>query len=240
MAVERTHHNRRRRPRRRPPTKTADGVLTSVVRLGIGAWSLSAEELGKRLVRTGAITRTRPARGRPDASASLGYLAAGLAIDSARAVSRWLTWAGQGGRRSAALVDAAGKLPGIHVATVFARRPIAGYRSWMGIERRRGRLETERGRRMVTTLVRETTSQSVKGIADTALKEVAHSPEVAALVRSQSTGIATGTILEVRANSEEADDRVEQRVRSWLRIRGDSERQSQPAQPSSERPSPGA
>jgi hypothetical protein len=213
-----------------------------MVRLGIGAWSLSADELSKRLVRTGAITRTKPARGRADASASLGYLAAGLAIDSARAVSRWLTWAAKGGRRSAALVDAAGHLPGIHVATVFARRPIAGYRSWMGAERRHGRLETERGRRMVTTLVRETTTRSFKEITDTALREVAHSPEVAALVRSQSTGLATGTILEVRANSEEADDRVERRVRSWLRIRGrgDSERRSEPGQPSSERPSPGA
>ena len=93
---------------------------------------------------------------------------------------------------------------------------------------------------MVTTLVRETTSRSFKEITDTALREVAHSPEVAALVRSQSTGLATGTILEVRANSEEADDRVERRVRSWLRIRGDSERRSEPAQPSSERHSPGA
>ena len=70
----------------------------------------------------------------------------------------------------------------------------------------------------MTVLVRDTTRRSFNGITGAAIKQVTTSPEVAALVRAQSTGIATGAVMEVRANSEEADDRVERRVRSWLHI----------------------
>jgi hypothetical protein len=82
-----------------------------------------------------------------------------------------------------------------------------------------GRVEELEGRRMLEALIRDTTRSSVRGIAESTLKEVTHSPEVAAMVRAESAGLATGTILEVRANSEQADDRVERQVRSWLRLR---------------------
>ena len=219
MPAERVHRNRRRRARRVQPTRREGDVLTSLVRLGLGACSLGAEAIRKRLVVTGVVARQRKSsRARKTASADLGYLAAGIAADSVKTLSHWIALVSERGRRSVALVDAAGRLPGIHIATVIGGPPMRRYRSWVRSERTRGRLETERGRRMVTVLVRDTTKGSVKTIADTAVKEVAHSPEVAALVRSQSRGMATGAILEVRSNSEQADDRVERRVRSWLRI----------------------
>jgi len=82
----------------------------------------------------------------------------------------------------------------------------------------RGRTETAAGKALVMLLVEDTTSRSVHDIAETAVKEVTHSPQIAALVRAQSTGILTDTILEVRTNSEQADDRLERRVRSWLHL----------------------
>jgi hypothetical protein len=229
MPGENAHRNRRRPPRRSQPTRRDADVLTSLVRLGIGACSLGAQEIRNRLVVTGAVSRPPARRTQDDAAAALAYLAAGITVDSVKAVSRWIAFASERGRRSAALVGSAGHLPGMRIATVIGARPIRRYRSWITTERRRGRLETERGRRMVTVLIRETTSRSFKTITDTAVQEVAHSPEVAALVRSQSRGMATGAILEVRSNSEEADDRVERRVRSWLRIhRSDSEPKPRP------------
>jgi hypothetical protein len=84
----------------------------------------------------------------------------------------------------------------------------------------RGLDEQLRSRRMVEHLIRDTTVSSVADIAQFAVNEVTHSPEVAALVKSQSAGIATDAIQEVRANSERADDRLERRIRSWLHLRG--------------------
>jgi hypothetical protein len=73
---------------------------------------------------------------------------------------------------------------------------------------------------MVEHLVRETAVSSVGDIAQFAISEVTHSPEVAALVKTESAGIATDAILEVRANSEQADDSLERRIHSWLHLRG--------------------
>jgi hypothetical protein len=230
MTTENARRTRPRRPRHSQPAGNDADVLTSLVRLGIGACSLGAQEVRKRLVVSGAVRRPPGRRTHDDGAAALAYVGAGIAVDSVKAVSRWIAFASERGRRSVALLDSASHLPGVHIATVIGARPIRRYRSWISTERRRGRLETERGRRMVTVLIRETTSRSFKTITDTAVQEVAHSPEVAALVRSQSQGMATGAILEVRSSSEEADDRVERRVRSWLRIhRADSEPGPQPS-----------
>lgn len=218
MPAERVHRSRRRRAKRVQPARKEGDVLTSLVRLGLGACSLGAEAIGKRLVASGVVPRQRKSGARKASGAEFAYLAAGVAFDSVKTLSHWIAVASERGRRSVALADAAGHLPGIHIATVISGPPMRRYRSWASTERRHGRVETERGRRMVTVLVRDTTSGSVKTIADTAVKEVAHSPEVAALVRSQSRGMATGAILEVRSTSEQADDRVERRIRSWLRI----------------------
>lgn len=234
MPADQAHRTRRRRPSRvkvtrRQPARKGDDVLTSLVRLGIGACSLGAEEIRKRLVVTGTVSRAPARRAQSDPSAELAYLAAGIAVDSVRALSHLIAIASERGRRSLALADSAAHLPGIRIATVIGARPMRRYRSWIVTERRHGRLETERGRRMATVLIRDTTSRSFRTITGTAVKEVAHSPEIAALVRSESRGMATGAILEVRSNSEQADDRVERRVRSWLRIhRSDSEPGTRP------------
>ena len=229
MAADQVRRNRRRRVRRRQPAGSDADVLTSLVRLGIGACSLGADQIRKRLVVTGAVARTSARRQQSDASAELGYLAAGIAVDSVKALSRWIAFASERGRRSLAVVDSAAHLPGVRIATVIVERPMRRYRSWIVTERRHGRLETERGRRMATVLIRDTTSRSFRTITGTTVKEVAHSPEIAALVRSESRGMATGAILEVRSNSEQADDRVERRVRSWLRIhRSDPEPGTRP------------
>jgi hypothetical protein len=197
---------RRTGPRRSsaPGRKRDQGVdvLTSFVLLVIGACSLGAEEVAKRLAATGEAVPTTGQRRRQSIT-TFGWIAADLAVQSADAVRRLAGRAGDVARRSGpawALIDGLVGAP-----------PLASMR-------RRGRSEVAQGRRMVTRLLRETTRQSVRDIADTAIKEVAESPEVATLVRKQSIGIGTGTILEVRATSEQADDRIERRVRSWLHI----------------------
>jgi hypothetical protein len=134
---------------------------------------------------------------RPD-SLALGDLAAGLAIECAELVGATVVAAARGGRR--------------------AHLPLVG-----GAMRRlseRGRVEVRLGRRMVEHLIRDTTASSVAEIAQVAVKEVTSSPEMAALVKTQSAGIATDAIQEVRANSEQADDSLERRIHSWLHLRG--------------------
>jgi hypothetical protein len=175
--------------------------MVSLVRLGIGAVSLGSEEITRRLGQTGHPTP------RDWGSSRVGSIVAGLAVESAEALGRLAASLTQRGRRSTAIGGAMARLPG------------AGrLERLLDALRERGRRETLEGRRMVALLVRDTTRQSIRGIAESAIKEVAHSPEVAALVRTESTGLATGTILEVRANSEQADARLERRVRSWLHI----------------------
>jgi hypothetical protein len=173
-----------------------------MVLLLVGACSLGAEEIARRLAATGEAV---PANGhrRTGSITMLGWIAADLAVQSAFA-------AGHIAGRAGKMAQRTGPVWGL-VNRAFSAPALASMR-------RRGRRDVARGRRMVTRLVRDTTSQSVRDIAETAVKEVAQSPEVATLVRKQSVGIATGTILEVRANSVQADDRIERRVRSWLHI----------------------
>jgi hypothetical protein len=177
-------------------------VLTSFVLLIIGACSLGAEEIAKRLAATGEAVPEQSNVGRP-AIVTVGWIAADLAVQSAGAAGRLAGKVGDVARRSG---------PAWGVVNTLLDAPL------LSSMRRRGQREVAHGRKLVIRLVGDTTRQSVKDIADTAIKEVAKSPEVATLVREQSVGIATGTILEVRANSEQADDRIERRVRSWLHI----------------------
>lgn len=217
---------KRRRARRRrsahAPAEDA-GMAVTVVRLGFGAWSLGTEQLTKRLEALTPQPRTKVAaerarrRRRASRAATVGWVAAGVAVESVAAISHWvgLVADGRRGRRLTRLVS---RFPGTGVASAVLHGPITRYRASITQLRERGRIETRKGKQMVTLLVRDTTRKSVRDIAESAVKEVAHSPEVAALVRTQSVGMATGTILEVRENSEQADDRLERRVRSWLHI----------------------
>jgi len=195
------------RPRRRsaPRRKREEGVdvLTSIVLLVIGACSLGAEEIARRLDAGGAAKPGNGHRPRQPVT-TIGWIAADLAVQSANAGGRL-------GRAAGDLVQRSGASRGLI-------RRVPGASGLFESMQRRGRREVADGRSMVTRLIRDTTSQSVRGIAETAVKEVAQSPEIATLVRQQSVGIATGTILEVRVNSEQADDRIERRVRSWLHI----------------------
>jgi hypothetical protein len=171
----------------------------TVVRLAIGAISLGSDQIVRRL-RT--IPQDAEARSAPGPLV-LADLAAGLAIESAELVGRLTSTAVRGSRRAAGRI---GTLPLVSPAL----RSLSD----------RGRTEELLGRRMIEHLIRDTTVSSVADIAQLAVNEVSHSPEVAALVKTQSAGIATDAILEVRANSEQADDRLERRVRSWLHLRG--------------------
>jgi hypothetical protein len=146
----------------------------------------------------------------------VGWVAAGVAIESAEFASRWLRSAVAGGRRTRAAARAVRRAPGAEIAAALLDAPMSAYRARLIELRERGREETNTARRMVSHLVRDTTKESVHDIADAAVREVTHNPEVAALVRTQSASIATGTILEVRTKSEQADDDLERRVRSWL------------------------
>jgi hypothetical protein len=138
-------------------------------------------------------------KGRKPGALGLGDLVSGLAVESAEMVGRLVSTATRGSRGVAA---AAGRLDVPLVSPAFRRLC------------ERGRHERLLGRRMVMRLIRDATVSSVADVAQFAVNEVAHSPEVAALVRTQSAGIATDAILEVRANSEQADDRLERRVQA--------------------------
>jgi hypothetical protein len=183
-------------------------MATAIVRMTIGAVSLGSDELvrrWRRIQNNPAPDSAPAARGSQRGPLGPGDLMAGVAIESAEVLGRLISTAGRAGGRATA---GAGRMPNL---------PVLG-RALSSLSER-GRHEEVQGRRMVERLIRDTTSSSVADIAQFAVNEVTHSPEVAALVRSQSAGIATDAILEVRANSEQADDRLERRVQSWLHLR---------------------
>jgi hypothetical protein len=72
---------------------------------------------------------------------------------------------------------------------------------------------------MVKRLIQDATAKSFTAAAQVALSQVTQSPEVADMVKTQTAGIATETILEVRSSSKRADEGVERRVHSWLGVR---------------------
>jgi len=185
----------------------------TIVRLAIGAAGL-----GSAQVVQGTRARSPAGNGqarRQPGPFGVGDLVAGLAVVSAEMVDR--------------LASRAGRLGPVPLVSPPVRR-LCG----------RGRDEQQRGRRLVEQLIRDTTVGSMTDIAKLAVNEVAHSPEVAALVKTQSAGIATDAILEVRANSEQADDRLERRVRSWLHLRGSNGAAKRSAVAVAARPDPGA
>lgn len=200
-------------------------MIVTVARLGFGAWSLGAEQLTKRLEAVApkstannvTAERARRRSRRTPRAVTVGWVAAGLAIESAETISRWATQAADG-RRARRFSRMLSRLPGRDLAALMLQRPITRYQASIRRLRERGRVETRMGKQMVSLLIRDTTRRSVLDITESAVNEVAHSPEIAALVRNQSVGVAAGTIREVRENSEQADDRLERRVRSWLHI----------------------
>jgi hypothetical protein len=195
----------------------------SIFRILVGGVALGAEELGRRL---DAVMRTAPAPAQGNAAAAsretagqrAGYLAVGIGAQSLVNAARMARALARGGRDVAGAADAVTRLPVIRAGVRPARARVARTRRSLNALMARGRAETLEGRRLARHLVEDTTARSVSDIAEFAVKEVSHSPEVAALVKAQSTGLVTDTILEVRANSEQADDRLERRVRSWLHI----------------------
>jgi hypothetical protein len=131
----------------------------------------------------------------------------GLAFESAEMADRLVAIALRGGRRAFGPAGRAARTPLVRAATRPLRR-LAEV----------GRREQVRGRWMVVQLIRDTTDRSVSDLTHRAVSEIAHSTEVADMLRTQSAGVATESILEVRTNSEQADDRLERRVQSWLRL----------------------
>jgi hypothetical protein len=195
-----------------------------MIRLTAGALSLGAGEIKQRLDaaphRPAASQLTRGRRSPESGKITVGHLLTGIASVFAGRISGVGTTVTEAGHRSGAVIRFVARIPLVAPLSGPARRRLARYRSLARELSETGRQEEQAGRRMVEQLIRDTTATSVRGITESALKEVTHSPEVAALVRTESAGIATGAILEVRANSEQADDRLERSVHSWLRLRG--------------------
>jgi hypothetical protein len=216
----------RRPPKKNPsPSGRADelGLATSVVRLAVGAVSLGSDELKSRLraipQQSGAGSTEPVVEEGERGGLTLAGLGIGIAIESAQLVGRLVSTTVGGTRRMAARMGRARSLPVVSAATGPVQHQYDRYEAALRRLSERGRSEQVKGRRMVELLIRDTTAQSVKDIAQFAVNEVTHSPEMAALVKTQSASLATDTILEVRANSEQADDRLEHRVHSWLHLR---------------------
>jgi len=197
-------------------------VPASIVRLTAGLLSLGYDELVSRLAtlpREGASARLAesPAH-RIGPALNFADMAIGMALASTTRATRVL---GHARRRGRGVISTVGRLAETPIARP-ATRPIrirfARYRAAAWRLAARGREEQLEGKRMVLHLIRDMASASVRDISASAIKEVSHSPDVAELVRTQSTDLASGTILEVRATSEQADDRIEGRVRSWLHL----------------------
>jgi hypothetical protein len=201
------------------PAPADAAVAVAVARLAIGSVSLGTEEVVRRFR---AIPKRIEPRGEQPTTehraVSLPDLGAGLVVESAVAASRLLGAAAGGGRLATAGVSRVVRVPAVQAMIRPLRRP---YRRYEGAVRRLceiGHAEELAGRDMVQGLIRDTTSKSITDITQFAVKEVAQSPEMKALVRSQSAGIATERILEVRASTQKADGSVERRVRSWLHL----------------------
>jgi hypothetical protein len=218
-ARRRTGSGRKRKSHARR-IKARPGIAVSLLRLAVGAGVVGSEQLVRRIDAAAAAAppRTAAQGGRPRYTPGqrLGYLAVGVAAESLGGAAKLARRILRRGEDVLAAADVLASLPVIRTGAEPARATLARGRRRVGALVARGRAETVEGRMLVTRLVEDTTASSVRDIAETAVKQVSHSPEVAALVRAQSTGLVTDTILEVRANSEQADDSLERRVRSWL------------------------
>ncbi len=197
-------------------------MAATAIRLAAGIASLGADELKSRL----AAVPERVAGAEPAPSgASLNEgrptvlnVATGLAVVAMTQASRLIGLAGDASARMGVEAGRVERLPGIGVATLPIRLGFERYQAVVWKLSETGRREALEGRRIILHLIDDTTTSSVKDIAQSAVRQVAESPEIAALVRSESAGVATGTVREMRTTSERADETVERRVRTWLHL----------------------
>ena len=181
----------------------------SIVRLTAGLLSLSYDELVSRLATLpseAASARSAQSPPRPPGPAlNFADMAIGMALASTTRATRVLGNATSSGRGVISTIGRLAETPIVRPATRPIRTRFARYRTAAWRLAARGREEQLEGKRMMLHLIRDTASASVRDISASAIKEVSHSPDVAELVRTQSTDLASGTILEVRATSEQAD-----------------------------------
>ena len=216
----------RRKDSRAAPERV--GTARAIVRFGVGAVSLGADALVERVRHADGLDGQVAPPGDSedgDDSISIGDVGAGIAVTATTAVGRALSGAELRRRRLLARLAPWGGAPLVGPLTYPIRGAFATGESALRGLSRRGRIEVIAGRRMVQRAVRDVAAQSFNQVAEVALEQVTHSPEVADLVKTQTAGVATETIVEMRENSKRADERVERRIRSWLGLgRSDLER----------------
>ena len=203
----------------RRPTRRQANVPASIVRLTAGLLSLGYDELVSRLATLPReATSAKPTHSAIGPALNFADMAIGMALASTTRATQVLGHARSSGGGVISTIGRLAETPIVGPATRPIRTRFARYRAAAWRLAARGREEQLEGKRMMLHLIRDTASASVRDISASAIKQVSHSPDVAELVRTQSTDLASGTILEVRATSEQADDRIEGRVRSWLHL----------------------
>jgi hypothetical protein len=211
----RNHHRKAGTGRR----ERVDPAAVSVVRLTAGALSLGWQELGRRLDAVPELDKSSRPAARDLRGSTTEYLVVGAAVELAAALTRVAESALGYGRSTLAVAEYVAELPVIRIGTDSVRSRLGDVNRMRRRMIRRGRYERAEGRRIVRHVVEYTASRSVKEIAETAVHQVSSSPEIAQLVRTQSAGITSDTIQVVRTTSEQADERLESRVHSWLNLR---------------------
>jgi hypothetical protein len=205
----------------RPTTSTGGDhesqASLSISRLVVGAVSLGSDKLADQVRRV--QPEAAPSHQHAGGPTSMGDLGAGVFTEAMLAAGRFLSATAAGARGLAAGVSWVSDAPVLRPATRPLRRRYRKGDAAIRALAMRGRSERMAGRRMVERLIRDATAKSFTEAAQVALSQVTHSPEVAEMVKTQTAGIATETILEVRSNSKRADDGVERRVHSWLGVR---------------------
>jgi len=195
----------------RRPTRRQANVPASIVRLTAGLLSLGYDELVSRLATLPReATSAKPTHSTIGPALNFADMAIGMALASTTRATQVLGHARSSGGGVISTIGRLAETPIVGPATRPIRTRFARYRAAAWRLAARGREEQLEGKRMMLHLIRDTASASVR--------DISHSPDVAELVRTQSTDLASGTILEVRATSEQADDRIEGRVRSWLHL----------------------
>jgi len=189
----------------------------SISRLVVGAVSLGSDKLADQVRRV--QPEPAPSHQHAGGPMSMGDLGAGVFTEAMLAAGRLLSATAGGARSLAAGVSWVSDAPVLRPATRPLRRRYRKGDAAIRALAMRGRSERMAGRRMVERLIRDATAKSFTEAAQVALSQVTQSPEVAEMVKTQTAGIATETILEVRSNSKRADDGVERRVHSWLGVR---------------------
>jgi hypothetical protein len=186
----------------------------SIARLLVGAVSLGSDKLADQVRR---IQREPASSLESDGGPiSVGDLGAGIFTETVLAAGGLLTMTAGGARRLAAGVSWFGDVPVFRPATRPLRRRYRDGQAAIRALAIRGRSERIAGRRMVGRLIRDATAKSFTEAAQVALSQVTQSPEVADMVKTQTAGVATEAILEVRSSSKRADEGLERRVHSWL------------------------